>query len=68
MLYYGAEITDKVVEVDPLDIPPWEFETPQDHSYWRAQAPSLEALINELVAKAPPPRRFCPTQTGLSEV
>jgi hypothetical protein len=54
MLQYGAEITDRVLEVDPPGIPPWEFETPQEHCASRAQTPSLEALIDELVAKAPP--------------
>jgi hypothetical protein len=54
MLHYGADITDNFGEVDPPDIPPWEFETPQEHCVSRIQASSLEILMNEVVAKAPP--------------
>lgn len=59
MLEYGAHITDTVAKVDPPDLAHWKFKANETTQEFNTQGyernfDSLEVLINNLVAKAPP--------------
>jgi hypothetical protein len=54
MLEHDADINDTIVEVELPDLPPWQFESIEESNDPATKPHSLEVLIMDLAAKAPP--------------